>query len=176
MQLVPPERRSETIPCRHIPFKTSGEPLDALGRYSNKQETEETVGAWLRATIQRLEEERAAARQARSKQPPASGGTMRVTPLYHKEHPKCANPACPTAFHWTGGGKFFRFRPDPVPASGSDATADSPHGIHDVRHYWLCERCSHVFTLVYEEAYGVTLNVLWPELPVAEGHKEFSTA
>jgi hypothetical protein len=29
------------------------------------------------------------------------------TPLYQKQHPKCANPACPTAFHWTGGGKFF---------------------------------------------------------------------
>ncbi len=57
MQLVPPERRSEKIPCRHIPFSTSGETLDSLYRYSNQQETEETVGAWLRATIQRLEEE-----------------------------------------------------------------------------------------------------------------------
>src|SRR5260370_5694122 len=51
MQLVPPERRSEKIPCRHIPFSTSGETLDSLYRYSNQQETEETVGAWLRATI-----------------------------------------------------------------------------------------------------------------------------
>jgi hypothetical protein len=31
-----------------------------------------------------------------------------------------------------------------------------------VRHYWLCERCSHVFTLVYEEGYGVVLgHRLW---------------
>ena len=178
MQLVPPERRSEKIPCRHIPFNVSGsgETLDSLYHCSDQNEIEETVGSWLRTTIQRLEEERVAAQRAHCNQPTPTGGTLRVTPLYHKEHPKCANPACPTAFHWTGGGKFFRFRPDPVPASGSDATADSPHGIHDVRHYWLCERCSHVFTLVYEEAYGVTLKVLWPELPVAEGHKEFSTA
>ena len=176
MQLVPPERRSEKIPCRHIPFNTLGENLDSLYRYGNQQETEETVGVWLRATIQRLEEERAAARQAHSKQPPARGGTVRGTPLYEKQHPKCANPACPTGFHWTGGGKFFRFRPDPVPASGSGSTVDSPGGIHGVRHYWLCERCSHVFTLVYEEECGVVLKVLWPELPGAETHKELSAA
>ncbi len=176
IQLVPPERRSETIPCRHIQFNTSGETLDSLYRYNNQQETEETVGAWLRATIQRLEEERAVAQQAHSKQPPARGGTVKGTPLYQKQHPKCANPACPTGFHWTDGGKFFRFRPDPVPASGSDSTVDSSGGIHGVRHYWLCERCSHVFTLVYEEEYGVVLKVLWPELPGAETHKELSPA
>jgi len=176
MQLVPPERRSEKIPCRHIPFNTSGETLDSLYRYSNQQETEETVGAWLRATIQRLEEERAAARQAHSKHPPAGGGTLRGTPLYQKQHPKCANPACPTAFHWTGGGKFFRFRPDPVPTNGSNPTADSPGGIHGVRHYWLCECCSHVFTLVYDEEHGVTLKLIWPELAARETDKEMSAA
>ena len=176
MQLVPPERRSETIPCRHIPFNTSGEALDSLYRYSNQQETEETVGAWLRATIQRLEEERAAARHAHSKHPPAGGGTLRGTPLYQKQHPKCANPACPTAFHWTGGGKFFRFRPDPVSATGSNPTADLPGGIHGVRHYWLCERCSHVFTLVYGEECGVTLKLIWSDLAAGETHKELSAA
>jgi hypothetical protein len=176
MHLVPPGRRFEKIPCRHIPFNTSGETLDSLYRYGNQQETEETVGAWLRATIQRLEEERAAARQAHSKQPPTGGGTVRGTPLYQKQHPKCANPACPTAFHWTGGGKFFRFRPDPVSGSEGNSTTDSPRGIHGVRHYWLCERCSHVFTLVYEEGYGIVLKVLWSELSAGETHKELSAA
>jgi hypothetical protein len=176
MQLVPPERRSQKIPCRHIPFNTSGETLDVLYRYNNQQEIEETVGSWLKATIQHLEEERAAARQARSKQPPASVGTLRGTPLYQKQHPKCANPACPTAFHWTGGGKFFRFRPDPASASGCNSTADSAGGIHGVRHYWLCERCSHVFTLVYDEEHGVTLKLIRPELAAGEIHKELSAA
>src|SRR6202165_1973168 len=62
MQLVPPERRSEKIPCRHIPFNVSGsgETLDSLYRCSDQNEIEETVGGWLRATIQHLEEERAA--------------------------------------------------------------------------------------------------------------------
>jgi hypothetical protein len=176
MQLVPPERRSEKIPCRHIPFNLSGETLDSLYRCSSQLEIEETVGDWLQVTIQRLEEERKAAQQARSKRPTPPCGTQRGTPLYQKQHPKCANPACPTAFHWTGGGKFFRFRPDPSSTSAKDSTADSPKGIHGVRHYWLCERCSHVFTLVYEEGCGVMLKVLWPELPVAGTHKELSAA
>jgi hypothetical protein len=176
MQLVPPERRSEKIPCRHIPFNISGETLDSLYRYNNQQDTEGTVAAWLRATIQRLEEERAAARQAHSKQPPASGGRLRGTPLYQKQHPKCANPACPTAFHWTDGGKFFRFRPDPVLPSGSNSTADSPGGIHGVRHYWLCERCAHVFTLVYDEEHSVMLKLISPELPATEAPKKWSAA
>jgi hypothetical protein len=176
MQLVPPECRSEKIPCRHIPFNTSAETLDSLYRYNNQQETEETVGVWLRATIQRLEEERKAARQAPSKQPPSGGGTLRGIPLYQKQDPKCANPACPIAFHWTGGGKFFRFRPDPVATNGNNPTADSRGGIHGVRHYWLCERCSHVFTLVYDEEHGVTLKLIWPELAVRETDKEMSAA
>ena len=175
-QLVPPKHRSEKIPCRHIPFNLSGETLDSLYRYSNRNEIEETVGNWLRVTIQRLEAERAAGRLAHSKQPPPGGGTVRGTPLYQKQHPKCANPACPTAFHWTGGGKFFRFRPDSVAADGNNPTTSSPAGIHGLRHYWLCELCSHVFTLAYEEGYGVMLKVLWKELPVAEAHKELPAA
>jgi hypothetical protein len=175
-QLVPPESRCEKIPCRHIPFNASGETLDSLHRYSDQNEIEETVGGWLRITIQRLKEERAAARQAHSKRPTPCGGTLRATPLYQKQHPKCANPACPNAFHWTGGGKFFRFRPDLVSATGSNPTADLPGGIHRVRHYWLCERCSHVFTLVYGEECGVTLKLIWSELAAGETHKELSAA
>ena len=176
MQLVPPGRRSEKIPCRHIPFNGSGETLDSLYRYSDQNEIEETVGSWLRTTIQQLEEARKTVQRNHNKQPAPSGGTLRGTPLYQKQHPKCANPACPTAFHWTGGGKFFRFRPDPISANGNNSAADASGGIHGVRHYWLCEQCSHVFTLAYEEGYGVTLKVLWPELPVEEAHKGLSAA
>jgi hypothetical protein len=84
MQLVPHERRSEKIPCRHIPFNVSGsgETLDSLYRCSDQNEIEETVGSWLRATIQRLEEERAAARQAHSKQLTSGGETLNGNPLY----------------------------------------------------------------------------------------------
>jgi len=55
MNLVPPERRSEKIPCRHIPLNVSGETLDSLYQHSNQNEIEDTVGDWLRNVIQRLE-------------------------------------------------------------------------------------------------------------------------
>jgi len=172
MQLVPPEFRSTEIPCRHIPFDKSGETLDSLYRYGDQGEIEEVFGNWLRTTIQRLEEERAAAKRAPSKQPTLTEGTLRGTPLYEKQHPKCANLACPTAFHWTAGGKFFRFRPDAASQTGNSATPDSSGGIHALRHYWLCERCSQVFTLAYDEQHGVVLKDLWPELPARAARKD----
>lgn len=58
MRFVPPERRSERIPCRHIPLNASGETLDNLYRYGNSREIEEAVGNWLRATIDQVESER----------------------------------------------------------------------------------------------------------------------
>jgi len=176
MQLVPGERRSEKIPCRYIPLNKSGETLDSLYRSCDQQEIEETVGKWLQATIRQLEEARQAVQENHTKQPGPGGGTPSGTALYQEQHPKCANPACPTAFDWTAGGKFFRFRPDPVSANGDHSTADRPAGIHGVRHYWLCERCSHVFTLAYEEGSRVALRVLWPELAAGETHKELSAA
>jgi len=158
MQLVPPERRSEKFPCRHIPLDASGETLDSLYRSCAQQEIEGTVDKWLRATIGRLEEERKADLQHENKHPLLSGEVTRGTPLYQKLHPKCANTACPTAFHWLGGGKFFRFRAD----------GDSATGHHGVQHYWLCEHCCDAFTLAYEEEHGVILKLLRPELPVAK--------
>jgi hypothetical protein len=176
MHLVPSELRSEQIPCRHIRFNVFGETLHSLYGYSDQNEIEETVGNWLRATIQRLEEERMALRRVQHRQPASSRDGLRGTPLYREEDPKCANAACATAFHWTGGGKFFRFRPDSVSANQSNERVDLPRGIHGVRHYWLCERCSHVFTLTYEEGCGVMLKLMWPELPVSEAAKKFSVA
>lgn len=177
MQLVPPEHRSEKIPCRHIPFNESGDTLDSLYRYHDQNEIEDTVGNWLRSTIRFLEEHRADAVRNSTKQQNLHHENLRGTPLYQKQHPKCANPACPTAFHWTGGGKFFRFRPDPVSSlENKPPSVDSPVGIHGVRHYWLCERCSHVFTLVYDQECGVFLKVLWPELLITETHKGVSAA
>jgi hypothetical protein len=175
-QLVPPESRSERIPCRHIPFNLTGETLASLYRCSDQNEIEETVEPWLRTTIQRLEQARMAAHDTQSNPPAPSGATLTATPLYQKLHPKCANPACPTAFHWAGGGTFYRFRPDPVIAGESTASTDSPCGIHGVRHYWLCERCSHALTLVYEEKHGVVVRLLWPELPVKRPPEELSAA
>jgi hypothetical protein len=92
MHVVPVEYRSEKIPCRHIPFNASGETLDSLYRYTDQNRIEETVGAWLRGTIQQLEEKRQMARQRdQSKRPTSSPETLKGTPLYQSLHPKCAN-------------------------------------------------------------------------------------
>lgn len=177
MHLVTLDRRSEKIPCRHIPLNAAGETLDSLYRCSEQCEIEEKVGEWLRAAIRQLEQERIAVQRHQVFEPPSSRERMKRTPLYRSLHPKCANPACPTAFHWTGGGKFFRFRPEDIAESGLDAAHGAPRGIHGVRHYWLCERCSHAFTLVYDAHYVVVLKALWPELPVAtDSAKELSAA
>lgn len=176
IQLVPPECRSEKIPCRHIPLNAAGETLDSLYRYNGQEEIEKTVGSWLRTTIQQLENQRKAGQPGGNTQAPPEEHEQKGTPLYTKTNPKCANPACPAAFHWTGGGKFFRFRPGEVSAGLKNAAEDSAGNLHGVRHYWLCERCSQTFTLIYEENNGVVLKVLWPELPILEDQKELSAA
>jgi hypothetical protein len=175
MQLVPPELRGEKIPCRHIPLNELGENLDSLYRFDEQHEVEEKVGNWLRATIARLEEaRRVAQREAMQHGASIVAAAIKGTPLFEKLHPKCANPACATAFHWLGGGKFFRFRADAAQreSDSSDAAAIPAHNLHGVKHFWLCERCSHIFTLAYENESGVVLTLLWPELPVTEIHTE----
>ncbi|MFY9680280.1 MAG: hypothetical protein WA416_06715 [Candidatus Sulfotelmatobacter sp.] len=58
MQFVPEGARKAQTPCIHIPLSPSGETLESLYRTGTQQEIEETLGAWLRATIQRLEAEK----------------------------------------------------------------------------------------------------------------------
>jgi hypothetical protein len=58
MQLVPENARKEQTPCLHIPLSLSGETLESLYRTGTQQEIEESLGAWLRATISRLEAEK----------------------------------------------------------------------------------------------------------------------
>lgn len=173
MQLVPPDLRDEKIPCRHIPLDSSGETLDSVYRYEDQHEVEEKVAAWLRETIERLEAERQALSERPDIQTPPAGQSIRGIPLYHSDqslHPKCANPACPTAFHWLAGGKFFRFRPKQASSVNGAPVSELP-STHGVKHYWLCERCSHIFTLAHSEGFGVILQLLWLELPVVETPK-----
>jgi len=62
--------------------------------------------------------------------------------------------------HRRVGGKFFRFRPDQASANVGNSSTDSPTGHHGAQHYWLCERCSRVLTLVDGEGCGVVLKLL----------------
>ena len=56
--LVPDGARKEQNPCTHIPLTSSGQTLESLYRTGTQQEIEEALGAWLRATIKRIEAER----------------------------------------------------------------------------------------------------------------------
>jgi hypothetical protein len=171
MQLVPPELRSAPIPCRHIPLNAVGETLDSLYRYGDEHEIEETVTKWLQATISQLEEERKVSRGAESKPTIPEGNAMKGAALFQNVRPKCANPACPTEFHQIGGGKFFRFRFDPDAKNQSDLAAGWSGHLSYVKHFWLCERCSSIFTLVYEKDSGVVLKLLRIKLATDEAKK-----
>lgn len=88
--------------------------------------------------------------------------------MFQNFHPKCANPTCVTAFDWMGGGRLFRFHRNPNQISGVGGSVDHSDNSHHVEHFWLCERCSRIFTLSYESGRGVSIRLLWPELPAAE--------
>ena len=81
--------------------------------------------------------------------------------MFQHANPKCANPACQTAFDWTKDGKYFRFGREQVCESRGQQN-EPEHNLHDVEHFWLCNRCSQMFTLVYAKGQGV---VLRPALP-----------
>jgi len=59
MQFVPAERRSENVPCHHIPLNRSGETIATVEDGGRHEQMEEDVKEWLRATIKRIEAERA---------------------------------------------------------------------------------------------------------------------
>ena len=169
MHLVPDESREEKIPCRHIPFNAAGETLDSLYRHGDQQEIEDAVRAWLKSEIARLEESRKKESGQDVTHSAHVTSSPKGRPLGHEIGPKCANPACHTAFHWHEGGKFFRFRPD----SGA---ATEAHGGSAVKHFWLCERCCHKFTLVYTEGHGVLVKPMPLEVSLSEDPKDLGEA
>jgi hypothetical protein len=60
IDFVPPEDRTEGVPCHHIPLNSRGLTIDELERNENQIETEDAVKDWLRVTITRLEARRLA--------------------------------------------------------------------------------------------------------------------
>ena len=169
IDLVPAEFRCEQAPCQYIPMNSQGETLDSLYELGDACEVEGKVGKWLQTTIERLEEERKYKAQRELR--PILGNAMKGISLDQKNYPKCANPACTATFQWLSGGKFFRFTPDPArPAPARPFTEQKGDG-PKVKHFWLCECCCHIFTLVYDEPYGVLLTLLVPELPLPAGYE-----
>jgi hypothetical protein len=176
MQLVPPELRSAPVPCRRIPLNAAGETLDSLYRYGDEHEIEDTVVKWLQATICRLEESRRAYCSAEGEPAIPEGNATKGAALFQNVRPKCANPACPAEFHWIGGGKFFRFRFDRDAKNQNELATGSPRHLSHVKHFWLCERCSNIFTLVYEKDLGVVLKLLRIEVAIEEAKNVLKAA
>ena len=82
--------------------------------------------------------------------------------------PKCANPSCAASFDWLAGGKLFRFPREHREQLPLMERTTCESGSHPIGHFWLCERCSNVYTLNYEPGRGVVILPLWPELPAAK--------
>jgi hypothetical protein len=55
MQFVPASKRTEKVPCRHIPLTTQGDTLLQMYRGGTEQEIEDTLAKWLEETIAALE-------------------------------------------------------------------------------------------------------------------------
>ena len=176
MQLVPSECRAGEIPCRYIPLNAEGQTLDSLYRCGDQNEIEVVFGNWLRVTIEKLEEERRMHRDNLIEVSVSGANGGEGEPLFDGQHPKCANPGCPTAFHWLGGGKFFRFRPDPAASRAKGQVTQSSPETQGVKHYWLCERCSHMFFLAYDENQGVVLKFLRPDASSGKSPQQLTTA
>jgi hypothetical protein len=62
---VPHEAQGESVPCHHIPLNSSGETVNTMERQQNQYKSEAAVKEWLRATIERIEQERANAASKR---------------------------------------------------------------------------------------------------------------
>jgi len=60
MQFVPADKRSEKVPCRHIPMTSHGETLLHLYRGGTEEQIEGALANWLQGTIASLEREKSA--------------------------------------------------------------------------------------------------------------------
>ena len=60
IDFVPQEDQGEVVPCHHIPLTDTGDTVERIEWSGDQQGLEESVKQWLRATIARVERERAA--------------------------------------------------------------------------------------------------------------------
>jgi hypothetical protein len=96
--------------------------------------------------------------------------------MFRNLHPKCANFVCEQSFDWLAGGKLFRFRRNPSQPETVDGSLGGFNHAKEIEHFWLCERCSHIYTLDYEPGRGVLIRLLWPELPAADNRMRLPAA
>ncbi len=59
IDFVPSDERTQDVPCHHIPLGPRGETVCTMEHGNNQLEIEDAVRNWLRATIRRIEQQRA---------------------------------------------------------------------------------------------------------------------
>jgi hypothetical protein len=63
---------------------------------------------------------------------------------------KCANPACLARFHYLHEGRIFNIE------TGAASAQSNGSSIHKIEHFWLCERCAQILTIVLENGVATT--------------------
>jgi hypothetical protein len=79
---------------------------------------------------------------------------------------KCANPACLARFHYLHEGRIFKVEIGIVASDGNKLPT------RRIEHFWLCERCVQVFTVVVENGVVSTRSL---HLELAEGAPQEKT-
>ena len=64
IHLVPENSRNKKVACRHIPLNDQDETIDTFYRYGTQETLEAALTEWLKATIARLEREKASSAHA----------------------------------------------------------------------------------------------------------------
>ena len=57
MDFVPEQRRSERVPCHHIPLTSSGQTVENLFDPTDESKLQDAVHQWLKETLQKLRAE-----------------------------------------------------------------------------------------------------------------------
>jgi len=57
-QFVPQDRKAESVPCRFIELTSEGQTVEDFYRTGSQRETEEALANWLRAQIEKIENQR----------------------------------------------------------------------------------------------------------------------
>jgi hypothetical protein len=61
----------------------------------------------------------------------------------------CANPDCSIVFDFREG-RYFRFHKNHMPGEAEPNT-------HSVQHFWLCAKCSDLYTLENQPGRGIVM-------------------
>jgi hypothetical protein len=69
IDFVPPEKRSEQVPCHFVPLNAKGDTIEELEADDQTAKLEKSLKAWLKAKIQEIEEQRLAEGQSNQVSP-----------------------------------------------------------------------------------------------------------